>query len=93
MHTNFKTAHNFSAMGKPPSLPDNALLPLLLLQLALFLAGLVSIIRKPLPLSMKWKWMPLLLVNTIGPLIYFAVGSRSLDKKAALLQELEEIDF
>jgi len=64
--------------GKP--IPA-AMIPVAAMQLILFIAGLISILRKPLPLNSKWKWIPLLFVNIIGPVIYFAVGSRSLDKK------------
>jgi len=58
-----------------------AMIPVATLQIILLIAGLISIINKPLPLSSKWKWIPLLFVNIIGPIIYFAVGSKSLDKK------------
>ena len=63
------------------------IIPVIVLQLTLFIVALTSILRKPLPLSSKWKWVPLLFVNVIGPVIYFAVGSRSLNKKAAMLQK------
>ena len=68
-----------------------SMIPLATLQITLFVAGLISILRKPLPLSGKWKWIPLLFVNTIGPIIYFAVGSKSLDKKVAMLQKTDEL--
>ena len=62
------------------------------LQMTLFIAGLGSILCKPLPLSSKWKWIPLLFVNTIGPIIYFAVGSKSLNKKVVMLQETSDCE-
>jgi len=61
----------------------------IVLQVGLFVAGLVSVLRKPLPLNMKWKWIPLLFVNYIGPIIYFAVGSRKLDEKVDAFCEVE----
>jgi len=57
------------------------------IQLFLLIAGLVSIINKPLPFRNKWMWIPLLSINIIGPIIYFVIGSPSLDDKAAMLQE------
>ena len=56
-------------------------------QLVLFIVALVSFIRKPLPFKAKWPWLPLLFVNIIGPIIYLAFGSRSLDKKILKLSE------
>jgi len=53
-----------------------------IVQIGLFIVGLVSILCKPLPMNMKWKWIPLLFVNFLGPIIYFVVGSKLLDEKA-----------
>jgi len=58
-------------------------------EVILFFAGLISILCKPLPLKSKWKWIPLLFVNILGPIIYFAVGSKSLNKKAEIQREVE----
>ena len=52
-------------------------IPLLILQVA----ALISIVRKPLPWGKKWMWLPLLLVQPIGPIIYFAKGSSMLNRK------------
>ena len=43
-----------------------------------------------LPWGDKWPWLLLLLVNIIGPIIYFVVGSNKLDEKAAEYQDLQE---
>ena len=56
-------------------------IPFVVLQIALLIAGLISLFSKPLAFKDKWMWLPLLFVNIIGPIIYFAVGSKSLDKK------------
>jgi len=64
--------------------------PLILISLILVVSGVISIIRKPLPWKDKWMWLPLLLVNIIGPIVYLVVGSRLLDEKAAILQGNQE---
>ena len=66
------------------------LIPIAIVQLVFIIAALVSIIRKPLPWANKWGWLPLIFVNVflpIGSIVYFLVGSRSLDKKAAMFLE------
>jgi len=65
--------------------------PLILISFILLLSGVISIARKPLPWGEKWLWLPLLLVNIFGPIIYFVVGSRILDEKSAL-QDTQEDD-
>ena len=60
--------------------------PLIAINLILFVTALVSIARKSLPWGQKWPWLLLLLVNIIGPIIYFAVGSNLLDEKVAQQQ-------
>ena len=52
------------------------------IQVVLFIVALVNFIKKPLPMKDKWHWLPLLFVNTIGPIIYLVVGSKKLDAKA-----------
>jgi len=64
--------------------------PLILISAILLISGIISIARKSLPWSDKWFWLPLLLVNIFGPIIYFVVGSRILDEKAANLQDNRE---
>ena len=59
------------------------LIPLALLQFVLFLAALVSVLRKPVTGTEKLPWILLLFVNIIGPILYFVIGSGKLDEKAA----------
>jgi hypothetical protein len=63
------------------------LTPLLIIQLGLTIAMIVSIAKKSLPWKEKWMWLLLIPVATIGPIIYFAVGSSKLDEKAGDYQE------
>jgi len=53
-----------------------------LLQIALFIAAMVSIIRKPVAFLSKLPWMLLSCVNIIGPILYFIFGSKRLDQAA-----------
>jgi len=64
--------------------------PLIVISLVLVLAAVISIARKALPWSQKWIWLPILLINLIGPIAYFAIGSNMLDEKAADYQENRE---
>jgi len=64
------------------------LAPLVILDFVLIIAAVLSIARKPLPWNQKWVWLLVaLLVNIIGPIIYFAVGSNMLEEKAAQLED------
>ena len=66
------------------------LAPVIAIQLILAIALIISVARKSLPWGDKWPWLLLLLVNIIGPIIYFVVGSNKLDEKAAEYQDLQE---
>jgi len=58
--------------------------PLLIVQLVLMIAALVSVVKKEVPGSDKILWILIIIfVSTIGPIIYFAVGSNLLDQKIA----------
>jgi len=61
------------------------LIPLGILQLILMITAIVSLFRKPYtPGNDRLLWLLLiLLINIIGPIIYFAIGSNKLDEKAA----------
>ncbi|MCL2855094.1 MAG: PLDc N-terminal domain-containing protein [Defluviitaleaceae bacterium] len=60
-----------------------AMIPLAIIQLALFVSALVSCLRKPVAGNEKILWLLLIiLVSIIGPIIYFAIGSKQLDEKA-----------
>lgn len=58
--------------------------PLMIVQLILMIAALVSVVKKEVPGSDKILWILIIIfVSTIGPIIYFAVGSNLLDQKIA----------
>lgn len=58
------------------------LIPVLLVQLILAAAALINLIRKELPFQDKILWFVLILAaSIIGPVIYFAAGSKILDDK------------
>ena len=64
--------------------PPKPLVSLLgLLQLVLFVAALISIIKKSVALKDKLPWILVSLVNFIGPIIYFVIGSDILNEKSA----------
>lgn len=51
------------------------LIPLIVLQLILMVAALVDLAKRPFTRGPKWVWLlVILLVNTIGPIIYFVLG-------------------
>jgi hypothetical protein len=55
------------------------LIMLVIVQLTLLCTALVSIIRKPVRLAAKLPWILLSLVDFIGPILYFKLGSKRLD--------------
>jgi len=60
------------------------LLPFAVINLILVITAVVNMARKPLPWNQKWGWLLLvLLVDMIGPIVYFAVGSNILEEKVA----------
>ena len=67
-------------------------IPLGILQLILMITALVSLLRKPSSLgSDRILWLVIiLLVNIIGPILYFAIGSGKLDERAAQLEDERE---
>jgi len=62
------------------------LLPVLIVQLILLVAAVISILRKDIPQNRtldKILWLVIvILVNIIGPILYFAIGSKKLDELA-----------
>ncbi len=51
------------------------LAPLVVIQLALMLAALVDLLRRPHVRGPKWAWaLVIVLVNFIGPIVYFVAG-------------------
>ena len=67
--------------------------PLIVITLVLQVAAIIGIVRKPVPGSDKLIWLLLsLLVNPIGPIIYFAIGSNKLDERAAEIEDNKEME-
>jgi len=55
------------------------LAPLIILQLVLFVIGIVDLLRRnpqQVRWGIKWPWFLILLINIIGPLIYFVFGRK-----------------
>jgi hypothetical protein len=51
------------------------LIPIILLQLGLMIVALVDLIRRERTRGPKWAWaLVIVLVNFIGPIVYFVVG-------------------
>lgn len=51
------------------------LIPILIVQLALIIAALVDLIRRPVTRGPKWVWLIIILfVNLLGPIAYFVFG-------------------
>jgi hypothetical protein len=51
------------------------IIPLLVIELILVVAALFDLVRRPKTRGPKWVWVIIIvLVSTIGPIIYFVVG-------------------
>lgn len=51
------------------------LIPLLLVQIGLLIAGVVDLVKREKTKGPKWMWVLIIVfVNIIGPIIYFVVG-------------------
>jgi hypothetical protein len=51
------------------------LIPILLLQLALIVVALIDLARRERTRGPKWAWVLIIvLINFIGPIIYFVLG-------------------
>lgn len=60
------------------AIPWEAIAPILVLQLILMTAALVSCIREEKTNGHKWLWiLIILMINIIGPVLYFVVGRRN----------------
>lgn len=54
------------------------LLPILIVQLILLVVALVDLVRIDKTNGPKWVWaLVIVLINIIGPIIYFVVGRRN----------------
>jgi len=53
------------------------LIPVLVIQLGLMIAALVDLVRREQTRGPKWVWvLVILLINLIGPIIYFVAGRK-----------------
>lgn len=53
------------------------LIPFLLIELGLMITALVDLVRRPQTRGPKWVWvLVIVLVNFIGPIIYFIAGRK-----------------
>lgn len=53
------------------------LIPVIIIQLGLMIAALVDLIRREHTRGPKWLWvLVILVVNYIGPIIYFVAGRK-----------------
>ena len=52
------------------------LIPVVVLELGLMIAGLVDLVRRPHTRGPKWVWLIVILINFIGPIIYFVAGRK-----------------
>jgi len=51
------------------------LIPILLLQLALIIVALIDLARRERTRGPKWAWVLIIvLINFIGPIVYFIIG-------------------
>lgn len=53
------------------------LIPVVVIELALMIAALVDLVRREQTRGPKWVWaLVIVLVNFIGPIIYFVIGRK-----------------
>ncbi|MBM3150631.1 MAG: PLDc_N domain-containing protein [Chloroflexi bacterium] len=53
------------------------LIPVVIIQLGLVIAALLDLIRRERTRGPKWAWaLVIVLVNFIGPILYFVVGRK-----------------
>lgn len=69
--------------------PPLVVIPIFITYVVLVIAAIVSITRKPLSWGKKWMWLPVLLIQPIGPIIYFVKGSGMLESK--IRDNLEQV--
>jgi hypothetical protein len=59
-----------------------ALIPVVILQFILMVTALVSALRKKVPAADRLLWsLIIIIVGIIGPILYFAIGSKQLEEK------------
>jgi hypothetical protein len=52
------------------------LIPVVVIELGLFIIALVDIIRRPKTNGPKWMWVLICFIQIIGPIVYFIVGRK-----------------
>jgi hypothetical protein len=58
-------------------IPWAIIAPILVLQFILMIVALISCIREEATNGPKWMWiLVILLVNLLGPILYFVIGRR-----------------
>lgn len=63
-------------------------IPIIILQIVLIIAAVVSILKKEAPLERTILWIVISLgITIIGPVIYFAIGSKQLEKEVSERKE------
>lgn len=58
-------------------IPWAVITPILVIQLILIVVALIDLVRIPATNGPKWMWLLIiLLVNIIGPVLYFVIGRK-----------------
>ena len=64
------------------------LAPVIAIGLILVVVALINLSKKDLPIGDKILWILIIIfIQTIGPIFYFAIGSKQLDEKIAKKEE------
>lgn len=65
-------------------------IPLVIINLVLVVASMVSLFKKKSSSQDKIIWvLVILLLDLIGPILYFAIGANMIDQKAAQIEDEE----
>ncbi|MCH4825984.1 MAG: PLD nuclease N-terminal domain-containing protein [Planococcus sp. (in: firmicutes)] len=55
-----------------------ALVPIIIIQLALMIFALVDLVKNPSPNGPKWMWgIIIVVINILGPILYFVIGRKN----------------
>ncbi|ANU14259.1 negative regulator of sigma-Y activity [Planococcus halocryophilus Or1] len=55
-----------------------ALVPIIIIQLALMIFALVDLVKNPNPNGPKWMWgIIIVVINILGPILYFVIGRKN----------------
>lgn len=67
------------------------IIPIAILLVVLTVAAIISLLRKKLPINLITIWMIIIIfVSLIGPVIYFAIGSKMLDEKKRKMEDTRD---